>query len=148
MRPIVFLFTLMPLIAAAEVYSWKGADGKIHYSDQPPVVRGIDARKMSPLTSPPEEEAASARKSFVENETKAGKRRQQSRESVGKSEKEKSEQEEQQKNCRQAQAALKAIESGEIRFRINDKGEREALDGEVREAELSNARRSVAGWCK
>lgn len=148
MRPIVFLFTLMPLIAAAEVYSWKDADGKIQYSDQPPAARGIDARKIGPSTSPPEEATAAARKSFVEGEEEAGKRRQQSRESVGKSEKEKSEQEERQRNCRQAQATLKTIESGEIRFRINDKGEREALDGEVREAELSNARKSVAGWCK
>lgn len=145
---LLFVLALLSLPAVAQVYTWKGADGRVHYSDRPPAEHGLDARRVGPATSPPSGETASARKSFAESEAEARKRRQQSKEAAGKAEKDKAEQEDQKKNCERARAALKAVESGETRFRINDKGEREALDGEVREAELADARKSVAGWCK
>ncbi|WIM06225.1 MAG: DUF4124 domain-containing protein [Candidatus Nitricoxidivorans perseverans] len=151
MRPVVTLlsvFVLLPLAAAAQVYTWKDAGGRIHYSDQPPIEHGLDARKMGPMTSPPPEATAAARKQQAESEAEARKRRLQAKEAAGKSEKEKSALEERQKNCERARSALQGIESGQTRFRINDKGDREALDGEAREAELAGVRKSVADWCK
>ncbi|MDP2809652.1 MAG: DUF4124 domain-containing protein [Rhodocyclaceae bacterium] len=142
------VFVLLPLTAAAQVYTWKDADGRIHYADRPPLEHGLDARKMGPSVSPPAEATTAARKSRAESEAEAGKRRQQAKEAAGKSDKEKSELEERQKNCERAKGVLQGIESGQTRFRINDKGEREALDGEAREAELADARKSAAGWCK
>ncbi len=49
---ILFILACLWGVASAEVYTWRDASGKIHYSDTPPP--GVDAKKMragAPSTS-------------------------------------------------------------------------------------------------
>ena len=40
----LFILALVWTAATAQVYTWRDASGKIHYSDTPPP--GVDAKKM------------------------------------------------------------------------------------------------------
>ena len=51
------------------------------------------------------------------------------------------------KACERSRTNLEGLESGQIRFRMGANGEREALDGAVRDAELNEARRIVDANC-
>ncbi|MCX8086434.1 MAG: DUF4124 domain-containing protein [Rhodocyclaceae bacterium] len=137
--------TLLPAFflagsALAQVYSWKDESGKIHYGDRPPAQR--EARKVAPAPPPTSDgeaaRKAAAEKKLAEQEKKAAQEKPAEDPSQARLREE---------NCRAAKANLAGLESGQIRFRMNEQGEREALDGPVREAELSRAKKAVAEWC-
>jgi hypothetical protein len=145
---------LVPLVlvlgcatASAQLYSWKDADGKVHYSDQPPTER-TPVRK---LTAPPPPPAAAAAKGSGEKDAKktdeAAKAEKDKIAANPEKDKEK-EAELRRYNCDRARGTLQALESGTIRFGVNPKGERIALEGATLQAELDNARKAVDSWCK
>lgn len=140
-------FALLPGTGQGQVYSWKDASGKVHYGDRPPAERQPGSRKLpgAPVETADVEAArkASAERQFSERE-KQGK----AEESAGKPPETPAQARERAANCRQAKAGLAALESGQMRFSLNDKGERVALDGGAREAEIAKARKSVDSWCK
>lgn len=138
---------LFALAATAQVYTWKGADGQVHYSDRPPAERGTEAKKLSASVQAPEG-ADAARKAVAEKQMDARKEGQKAKEAATKAEKEKADSAENRQQCERAKANLEGLESGQIRFTTSPSGERVALDGAVREAELANARKSVDSWCK
>jgi hypothetical protein len=139
-------FALMSLAASAQLYSWKDANGKIHYSDEPPP----DAKAQTHKVAPPATGAGDpdARRAAVEREAEARKKQKEAQEAAGKADKEKADSQERRANCEQAKTNLKAIESGQIRFTMNSAGEKVGLDGAVREAEIAKARKTVDTWCK
>ncbi len=140
------VLTMLTSFGYGQVYSWKDASGKIHYGDRPPAEKKADTRKLNPAPMATDDVDA-ARKAKAERQMEE--REKQSKAQEGNKKPEDPAQAKQRAdNCRQARANLTAIESGEVRFSINDKGERVALDGGVREAELAKARKSVDDWCK
>lgn len=141
---IIFAF---PLKSPAQVYSWKDASGKVHYGDRPPAEKQAQTRKVQGAPSETSDVEA-ARKAGAER--KFDQREKQAKANEGaKSPAETPEQAKiREDNCKGAKANLASLESGQARFSINDKGERVALDGSVREAELARTRKSVDDWCK
>ncbi|MDO8958964.1 MAG: DUF4124 domain-containing protein [Rhodocyclaceae bacterium] len=139
------LLAALPAVALAQVYSWKDASGKIHYGDRPPAERQVDSRK---LAAPPAVDAEATRKANAEKQLTEREKQEKSKESAAKSAEEQTAAKQREENCRQAKTTLAALESGQIRFVMDAKGERVALDGAVREAELGRARNSVDSWCK
>jgi hypothetical protein len=135
---------LLPLAAAAEVYSWKDADGKVHYGARPPPGKQTDARK---LAAPPPVDAEAARKAFNDKQLADREQQQKSQDESKKAQQQQEQNRLREENCRQARTTLSAIESGQIRYSVNAQGERVGLDGAAREAELARARKSVADWC-
>ncbi|MDK9725279.1 MAG: DUF4124 domain-containing protein [Sterolibacteriaceae bacterium MAG5] len=142
----LFLMVFHSLLASAQMYSWKDAKGKIHYSDEPPPDQ-LPVRKVAP-PPPPAADPAALQRTLAERENESRKRQKSAQEAAAKADKERADGEERRANCEKAQGNLKSIESGQVRFTIDSKGERVALDGAVREAELANAKRSVDTWCK
>ncbi|OHC66335.1 MAG: hypothetical protein A2045_01885 [Rhodocyclales bacterium GWA2_65_20] len=140
------VFALCSLSATAALYSWKDADGKVQYSDQPPPGT-TQARKLAAPPAPASD-ADATRKGFAEQEMAARKKQKESQEAAAKAEKEKTEGEARRVNCDKAKGNLHALESGQIRFTTSAKGERVALEGAVREEELASARKAVESWCK
>jgi hypothetical protein len=141
------LFVLgLPLASQGQLYSWKDASGKVHYGDRPPAEKQTQARKVPgapPATSDVEvARRASAERQFEEREKQA-----KEQEGAKKPAEDPAQVKQREENCQRAKATLASLESGQVRFSINDKGERVALDGTVREAELSRARKSVDSWC-
>jgi len=133
------------LTTAAQVFSWKDADGRVHYSDRPD--SGADAKKLGAAVAAPDS-ADAARKAQAEKSVESRKEEQKAKEAAGKAEKEKSDAAEKRQQCERAKVSLDGIESGQVRFTMGPGGERVALEGNVREAELANARKAVDSWCK
>jgi hypothetical protein len=144
---LTMLLFLQAGLCFGEIYTWRDADGRINYSDTPPAT--VDAKKVkSSLGSSEDDAAAAARKAAAEKEAGFRKRQTESTDAAAKASTEKQQADERQANCLQAKAQLQGIESGQIRFKIGTTGERVGLDGDVREAELARARKSVESWCR
>lgn len=141
----LFSLVFIPSLSQGQVYSWKDASGKIHYGDRPPAERQPDARKLAP--APASDDIAAARKAAAERQFNEREKQAKAGDSTRKPE-DPAQAKQREANCRQARSNLAALESGQIRFSTNEKGERIALDGSVREAELAKARKSVDDWCK
>lgn len=142
---ILVLLLLSPL-AFGQIYSWRDAEGKVHYSDVPPT-GAVNARKIESAATV-EGDTKNARRDLANKEMAFKKRQQDSAEAAAKSEKDKVDAEEKQKNCAQAKSYLRALESGERISRTNENGERIFLDDSSREQERAAAGRAVESWCK
>lgn len=146
-RATVLLLSLLSNIGlAGQVYSWKDASGKAHYSDRPPLEQQADSRK---LAAPPATTAdvETAQKTAAEREMAEREKQQKTQEATKKTKESQAQAQQREENCRQAKANLAAIESGLVRYALDAKGERVALDGAVRDAELGKARKSAESWC-
>ena len=137
----------LPLASQAQMYSWKDANGKVHYGDRPPAENQTQARKVQ---GAPREtgDVAAARKSATERQFDEREKQAKAEEGAKKPAEDPAQAKIREDNCKRARANLASLESGQARFSINDKGERVALDGAVRDAELARARKSVDEWCK
>lgn len=146
MRAIAALFLALMATAtlAGEVYTWRDASGKVHYSDTPPP--RVDARKMRDVT--PEDSGAAQRRSLADQEMEFRKRRTETEQKREKAEKETAAAAERERNCEQARTQLQALESGQRMIRFNAAGERIVLDDEARAQETANARKAVQDWCR
>jgi Domain of unknown function (DUF4124) len=147
MRSIALLAALLlPLAATAEVYSWKDANGKIHYSDHPPADKGQATRTLAPepITT---DDTEKARTSAAERRLETNKSAKEAKEKSEKAEKQRADDAQRQQDCERARLAVQGLESGQIRFRMGANGEREALEDNARDAELANARRAAEVSC-
>jgi hypothetical protein len=143
---LVAAFLFVPIVATAQVYTWKDANGKIHYSDQPPAERGVGSRTLKPALSESDDVAAIA-KGAAEKKEAAAKQAKESGDKAAQAERERAEDAQRQENCTRARQNLSGIQSGIIRYRMTASGEREALDGDARNSELAAAQRAVDTNC-
>jgi len=141
------IFLTLPMASQSQVYSWKDASGKVHYGDRPPAEKQAQPRKVQGAPSETGDVEA-ARKSSAERQFSEREKQAKAAEGAKNQTEDPAQAKIREDNCRQAKANLAALESGQARFSINDKGERVALDGAVRDAEFSRARKSVDDWCK
>lgn len=136
---------LLPLGAAAQVYTWKDASGKIHYSDQPPPDQGTKSRVLpvdsTDAADPTALKAEAARRLDMNKEAKDKK------EAAAKAAKERAEDAQRAQDCERARLSIQGLESGQIRYRMGAGGEREAMDDSARQAEIANARRAMEAAC-
>lgn len=147
--PLTSLVTLalLPLAGQSQMYSWKDANGKMHYGDRPPAEKQPQARKV-PGAPPATSDEETARKAYAERQFEEREKQVKADDGGKKPAEDPAQAKIREENCQRAKANLAALESGQIRFSTNTKGERIALDGAVREAELARARKSVGDWCK
>lgn len=142
------VFTLgLTTASQAQMYSWKDANGKVHYGDRPPAEKQSQARKLQGAPSETSDVEA-ARKTSAERKFDEREKQAKMEEGAKSPAEDPAQAKIREDNCKRARANLASLESGQARFSINDKGERVALDGAVRDAELARARKSVDDWCK
>jgi hypothetical protein len=147
MRAIITLIAiLLPLAAAAQVYTWKDASGKIHYSDQPAPDQGTKSRVLS-IDKSASDDMAAAQKARTDKRLDANKETKDKQDAAAKAAKEKADDEQRQKDCERARLSVQGLESGQIRYRMGANGEREALEDSARQAEIDNARRIMDATC-
>jgi hypothetical protein len=150
---------LVALPVAAQTYKWTDADGKVHYSDQPPPANAkeqgtIKPPKPSPPTpaaaSAPTEKGAPAAKTptYAEQEAAFKKRQVEAAEREAAEKKKAAEAAEKKKNCELARAQLKNLQLGGKISRVNAQGEREYLNDAQMAQEIERAKQSVDTWCK
>ena len=141
----LLLLLLLAPAAIAQIYSWRDAEGKMHYSDQPPTAVA-NTRKLEPAQAPTEE-TDKARRKLAKDELDFRKRQLDAEESAAKAAKSEKEASERQENCKQARAYLQALESGVRIARSDEKGERNIIDDQGRQQETVSARSAVTSWC-
>lgn len=143
---LIAVLLVLPVAAIAQVYSWKDASGKIHYSDQPPAERNVGSRTLRPSLSESDDVPVAA-KTAAEKKEAATKQAKEAGDKAAQADKDRANDAIRQENCERARQNLAGIESGQIRYRMTAGGEREALDGDARDSELAGARRAVEINC-
>lgn len=147
--------------ASAQIYQWRDAEGRVHYSDMPPAQgEAKRLRSAPPSTASPAPQAAAAPasadtaaaaekpKTLAEKEQAFRERRAAAAEAQAKAEQESARNAERQRACEQARNQLAALRSGQRVVRFNSKGEREYLDDAARAAEVEQTQKYVDATCR
>jgi hypothetical protein len=138
-----FVLACLPLMAVAQVYQYRDAQGRMVYSDTPPP--GVNATRKAVNAAPP---AGDTSKTLQDKVQDFQKRRDEATDREAKAAKDKAEKDKAAENCSRARNKLAALQSGQRIVRYNAQGEREFLDDAGREAESAQAQQSVTEWCK
>lgn len=139
---LLFVLAFFASTAFAEIYSWKDADGKIHYSDQEP---GGNNPSLKTLQLPPDNpgpaRVPSGRKASAASQSPA-KSIEEDRAAARKA----------QLACEKAKADLQTFQDSPRRTAVSKgpKGKTKfyALDGEERATEEEDLQKAVADNCK
>lgn len=152
------LLTILSMLAAATaaqagVTKWVDAEGRVHYSDQPPPSAAKSQKNLDIKTSPasaqaPVTEGKTGEKSLAEKELEFRKRQVQAEEAAAKQAKAREEAKRKQENCIQARNQLQALQEGQRIVKYNEKGERVFLEDSARPQAIEEAQRTVDSWCK
>jgi type IV secretory pathway VirB10-like protein len=146
---------LLAIPALGETYKWTDAEGKVHYSDQPPPANvkqsgTVKSRSPAAPTAAPEAGGAPAAtpKTYPEQEAEFNRRRVEAAEKEAAEKKAAETAAEKKRNCALAKAELARVQSGGRIARVNEKGEPVYLkDSEIGE-ETVRAKRTADAWCK
>lgn len=168
----LFAASLAALPAAAQIYSWKDKEGRVHYGDTPPptgevnLIKGSAAtRTVAPAAEAPSPELPEAAgtpaateapatleaarpPTLAEREQAFRERRAAEAEAQAKAEQEAAREADRQRFCEQASNQLAALESGQRISRFNAAGEREFLDDAARSAEIARLQQQRAEHCR
>lgn len=140
-----FFFFAVP--ASAEMYRWVDAQGKVHYTDQPPAEPSKSSKKID-IPNKPAPAATASDKSWQEKELDFKKRQSSNAESEAKKKKEADDAKTKAENCENAKKSLKALEEGGKISTYDDKGNRTIMEDAQRAKATSDAKKSVNSWCK
>lgn len=137
---------------AQQTYKWTDAQGKVHYSDQPPPANvkqsaTVKTRKPSGGSPPPTPEAAAAPKSAAEQEADFRQRKVEASEREAIQKQADAEAAQKKQNCEQSRLYLKKVQEGGRISRYNAQGEVEYLEDAQVAQEAVNARKTMESWC-
>ena len=156
----------LALPAWGELYKWIDANGKVHYSDQPPPANAkpqkappaprTPARAPAPVAEgqPAEGQAtaaaapASAPKTAAEQEMEFRKRRVEAAEAEAKAKKDAEAAAEKQRNCQQAKSRVAVLQTGGRITKSSPNGEQTYLGDNEIASELVEAQKIADSWCK
>lgn len=141
---LVFLSLMYSGGTCSEVYKWKDANGRYHYSDLKP----IDGEEQKIDVPPKPASPPPVSKSINEKEMEFKKRQLEVEENSAKEARQLSEAKERQKNCDQARGNLKSLESGTRLVKYDAKGERAYVEDKERPGLIEDAKKDIATWCK
>ena len=136
--------------AAAQVMECVDAKGRKEYAQTCPPGTVKESKLMKGGTGGTSGAAPGpAAKSLAEREAAFRKRNMERQEAEAKAEKEKADSKIAERNCSDARAQLRALQDG-MRIARTDPntGERSYLSDADRPAEIANAQKAVASWCK
>ena len=136
--------TCLPLLATAQVYQYKDANGNPVFSDSPPP--GAKAIRKDVKVAPPA--ADTSNNNLQEKLQSFQQRREAAAAEEAKAAKERAEKEKADANCTRARNKLAALQSGQRIVRYNAQGEREFIDDATRATETTEAQQSVSEWCR
>lgn len=140
---------------SAQMYKWTDADGKVHYSDQPPPQ---GARQQGTIAKPRTAAAAAAQpgegasaaakpKTPAEQEMEFRKRRLEKAEAEAKRQQEAQAAAEKQRNCEQARSRVAMLQAGGRITRTAPNGEQIFMEDAEIARELVEARKVADSWC-
>lgn len=143
--------------AQAQIYTWKDANGRTYYGDQPPP--GVDARpagtaRANSVPAPAAATTAGASapkangpKTWQEKDQEFRQRQAESAEKTAKQQEANAKQQEKTAQCNELRRQLTAVESGARIGRTNSKGEMEVFDDAQRKTESQRLRGQIDHDC-
>jgi len=152
--PLLLALLIPCAVWAGQVFEWKDASGKPHFSDQPPI--GVDAKPIGIKTNPPKPSGPPAgagaqsngAKTWTEKNDDFAKRKAEEQDAEAKAREEDAQNKRKQEACDSAKAQLKLLESGRRVQRMDEKGERVVLDDAAREQEMARIRENMKQACE
>jgi Skp family chaperone for outer membrane proteins len=132
---------LVAVPAAAALYKWVDANGRVVYSDQPPTGNV----KAETLNAPPPPANPNAAKELAQKDAEFKKRHAARAEVDAKADKDRAAKGKRSEECTQASSSLAQLSWGQvIMYRANEKGEQVPMDDAARQKE----RVRIEGWMK
>lgn len=147
----VLLACAAPAVLAQAIYSWKDANGRIHYADSPPPDAQTRTLRQAPLAqrpAPSEAASGNAPQSTAEKELAFRKRRAEAAEADEKARKQKLASDQQQQDCTRFRQQLSGLESGQLTVRYNEAGEQVYVSDDERASEVARIRQYLERSCK
>ena len=153
---LLILLMLASTTAFAALSKWVDADGKVHYSDQPPPanVKAKILRVTSEVAAPVSASgvaaasAPAAPKTIAEREAELKKAQQAKKQAADKAAQEQARIDAEKANCAAAQQNLRALQEGMRMVEIDAKGERSYLDDEQRRQRIEKVQQDIKIYCK
>ena len=148
---------LLAMPALAELYKWTDAEGKVHYSDQPPPPNvkqpvTVKPRSQTAPTAAPDttgtETPVATPKSNAEQDAEFNRRRVEAAEREAAAQKAAKEVANKKTNCEQAKAQLAGLQRGGRITTYDDKGETTYLGEAEIAQEIARAQQLADSWCK
>jgi Domain of unknown function (DUF4124) len=137
-------FTLLPAPASAALYKWTDANGRVVYSDQPP----LGDVKIETLQGPPPPANPNAVKEMAVKELELKKRQTDAAEKDKKADSQRAELAKKAEACARMQAQIKQLAAEQISLiRVNEKGEPVYIDDATRRKERDELERQVKASC-
>jgi hypothetical protein len=138
----LLLASAAPADAGAALYKWTDAQGRVVYSDQPPVTGNVKTEQMRGAPPPANPNAA---KELAQREAEFKKRQDEAAKAEAKASKDRVSSAEHAENCAQMRAELKQLTESQLAmYRYNANGEREVMDDDARAKE----RAKVNAWIR
>lgn len=131
--------------AQADLYKWTDAQGKVHYTDQPPTVNAQTVKRSAAGQA---ETTTQAKQSLDAKDQAYQKRREEEDKARAKAEKEAEEKRIRAENCARARANLETLENKPRVYTTNAAGQRSYMDDGARANALANSRKAVSDFCK
>jgi len=153
MKKLLFILLILASVnAIAELRKWVDADGKVHYSDQPPPAN-VKAKilHIASEVAPASGVAASgsaAPKTIAEREAELKKTQLAKKEAAEKAALEQAKIDAEKANCAAAQQNLRTLQEGMRMVVVDAKGERSYLDDEQRKQRVEKAQQNINTYCK
>lgn len=142
-RYLTVCLLLLSFNAHSALTKWVDADGKVHYSDEPPPLN-VEAKK---LTTPSQPSGVPTQKTYVEQEAELRKTQKTMEEAEQKAAKQQEETLAKQKYCASLRATLTTLENSPSIATYNEKGERVIMDDAARRKEIEEARKQISSNC-
>ena len=137
---------LLSFSAHGALTKWVDADGKVHYSDEPPPPNAKAKTLATPSVAAPAS-GVPTEKSVIEREAEWRKAQKVKEEAEQKAAKRQEESLAKQKNCEAASSNLKALENSPNIVTYNSKGEGSYMDESTRQKNIEEARKQVSSYC-
>jgi len=133
--------------AHADLYKWTDAQGKVHYTDQPPT---LNSQTIKPSSAGQAETTSKAKQSLDARDQAYQKRSKEAKDARDKAEKEAEQTRIARENCDKARKNLSTLQNASTPriYTTNAAGQRVYMDDSARESALASSQESVTQFCK
>lgn len=153
---LLILLMLASTTAFAALSKWVDADGKVHYSDQPPPANvkvktlRVTSEAAVPMSASGVAAASApvAPKTIAEREAELKKAQQAKKEAADKAAQEQARIDAEKADCDAAQMNLRALQEGMRMVEIDANGERSYMDDAQRRQRIEKTQQDIKAYCK
>ena len=133
--------------AHAELYKWTDAQGKVHYTDQPP---SLNSQTVKHSTAGQAETTSQATQSLDAKDQAYKKRRKEAEDARAKADQEAEKARIARENCDKARKNLSTLQNANTPrvYTTNAAGQRTYMDDSARTSAIADSQKSVSEFCK